>query len=64
MKNVKIRNKARAKTVFLWELAKAMGKSEATVTRMLRSELPKEKQAEIFALIDKIAEQKAKEDCE
>ena len=35
-----------------WQLAKAMGISEPTLYRMLREELPEEKQREIVSLIN------------
>ena len=46
---------ARQKRVFLWQIADALNLSEATVTRLLRHELPDEKQDEILRVIDRIA---------
>lgn len=35
----------------LWQLGNLIGKSEATITRMMRTELPMEQQKQIVALI-------------
>lgn len=49
--NEKIREALEHKRLCQWELADMLGVSEATVTRMLRHELPEEKKKEILDLI-------------
>ena len=55
MKNVDLRNYARARNVRFWQVAQAIGVSEATMTRHLRNELPMEEKTKIARVIDKIA---------
>ena len=57
--NQDIRNYARIKGVFLYEVGKALGISEPTITRKLRVELSKDEKAKIFQIIDAIAAEKA-----
>lgn len=57
--NKVIREAAKKKGVKLWEIALFLCVSEATVTRMLRVELPPEKAHEVLAAIDRIAAEKA-----
>ena len=52
MTNKKIRMKLLEHDLKQWELAKIMGKSEATVYRLLREELPEEEQDRICDLIE------------
>ena len=54
--NPEIRKTARAAGIPLWALAKELGLSEATMTRLLRVELPAEKKAELLASIQRLAE--------
>ena len=56
MKNYKIRSRAFERNVRHWQIAKAMGITEFTLSRLLREELPPEKQEEILQIIDRIAE--------
>lgn len=49
--NEKIKKALENKRLCQWELADMLGVSEATVTRMLRHELPEEKKKEILDLI-------------
>lgn len=53
--NDDIRTKARNSHVPLWKIADALGVSEATFTRMMRRELPKDKHAQIMSIIEKEA---------
>lgn len=62
MENVKIREKAKISGVKHWEIAEALGIGEATLTRKLRRELPKQEQEKILGLIDEIARSKQKEE--
>ena len=57
--NQDIRNYARIKGVFLYEVGKTLGISEPTITRKLRVELSKDEKAKIFQIIDAIAAEKA-----
>lgn len=59
MFNKDIRNYAKEKGVFLWQVAEAMGISEPTMTRRLRSELSAEDKQTFMKSIDKLAEHKA-----
>lgn len=57
-KNREIRQAAKENSVYLWEIAKALGISEPTITRWLRSELSKEKESKILFTIRQIAREK------
>ena len=49
--NIKIRETLEANGLFLYELADLLGKSEPTITRMMRKELPEEEQERIISMI-------------
>ncbi len=51
-----VKDYARRNKVPLWQIGDALGKSENTVSRMLRHELTEEKQAQMISIIDGIAE--------
>jgi len=51
--NQEIRDAIRIKGVKQWEVCKAMGVSESTFIRWLRSELPEEKKTEILEAVEK-----------
>lgn len=53
MTNKRVRDELIRNGMFLWKLAKLMGVSEASVTRMMREELPAERQDELIDLIRK-----------
>ena len=53
-KNNDIRLKAKGSGVSLWQIAKELNISEATLTRMLRVKLDKEKKDQIIKLIRKL----------
>lgn len=53
--NQEIRTAARNARVPLWKIADALGVSEATFTRMMRRELPKDKHDQIMSIIEKEA---------
>lgn len=61
MKNTDVRNYAKSKAVFLWQIAQEMGISDPTMTRRLRTELPEQDKQRFFCIIDKIAQQNAEE---
>lgn len=54
--NKSFRESARRAGVPLWRVAIALGVSEATLTRMLRVELPEEKTAQLLCIVDEIKE--------
>ena len=54
MANEKMREKARKCGVRFWQIADALGVSEATLTRRFRHELPAGEQARIARLIDEL----------
>lgn len=58
MRNLAIREAAKSNGVRFWEIAEAMGVSEATVTRMLRRELPEAEQRKILGIVADIARRK------
>lgn len=53
MNNKRLRKELIKNRMFLWELAKLMGVSESTITRMMRDELPEARQDELIDLIRK-----------
>lgn len=61
MRNLAIREAAKSNGVRFWEIAEAMGVSEATVTRMLRRELPEAEQCKILDVVADIARRKEAE---
>lgn len=56
--NNDIRAKAKAKRVYLWEIANKLRICEMTMTRKLRKELSDTEKQEIFAIIDEIANER------
>lgn len=60
LKNQSIRAVAKNKGVKLYEVAERLGVSQATITRKLYFELPKDEQQRILSIIDEIAAQKEK----
>lgn len=58
MSNKNIREYAKEKGVYLWQIANAMGISEPTMTRRMRSELSEQEQANIMSIIQKLSAQK------
>lgn len=54
MANQIIRDELREQKVFQWELAKALGISESTMVRKMRTEMGNEETMELLALIDSI----------
>ena len=59
MANQIIRDELRERKVYQWELAKALGISEATMVRKLRTELSDEETIKLLGKIDEIALEKA-----
>ena len=55
MSNERIRKAAKRKGLKLWQVADRMGMNDGNFSRMLRKELPEERQREILALIDELA---------
>lgn len=53
--NEAVRSTLRIQNKKQWELARALGIAEATLSRKLRTELPVEEQMEMVKLIEKIA---------
>lgn len=51
--NRRVRDELVKNSMFLWELAKLIDVSEATITRMMREELPVDRQDELIDLIRK-----------
>lgn len=57
--NLKIRNHAKEKGVFLYEVAKRLNVSDPTLTRRLRYELDETEQRQYINAIDEIAASRA-----
>ena len=57
MSNTDVRQYAKKNGVFLWQCAQAMGISEPTMTRRLRTELPEQDKQTLFQVIDDLAKQ-------
>ena len=58
MANDTIKREAKAKGVYMWEIADKMEMHETTLLRHLRHELPEAKQRSILEAIDEIAKEK------
>lgn len=54
MANQIIRNELREQKVYRWELAKALGISESTMVRKMRTKMSDEETTGLLALIDSI----------
>jgi len=61
-KNLQIREYAKQKNVFLWEIGAELGINSCSITRRLRQELPNDQKKQIVQIIDKIAAEGANED--
>lgn len=57
MKNIDIREAAKANNVKLWEIADCLGMTDGNFSRKLRKELPENEKEKIFGII----RQKARE---
>ncbi len=57
MKNQDIRKAAAAASVKLWQIADALGIADCNFSRKLRKELSPEAKAEIFSIIDRLAQE-------
>lgn len=53
--NVSVRNALKEHGLFVCDLEEILGVSETTITRMMRHELPQDRQKEIIKLIEKEA---------
>lgn len=58
--NDDVRKEARKARVPLWMISKAMGISEATMTRKLRCELLEEEKTQIISVIHSLADRETK----
>ena len=59
--NKDIRSHAKDRGVMLWEIADALGINDGNFSRKLRRELSDDEKARIFAIIDRVAAQRASE---
>ena len=57
MVNKEVRKSARIANVPMWKVAYALGISEPTIFRWLRSELPAEKKRAMLEAIDKLSKE-------
>lgn len=56
--NREIRDQAKRKGVFLWQIADRYGISDGNFSRLLRREVPPEKKARILAIIEELKTKK------
>lgn len=61
MKNLQIRQCAKANGVFLYEIAESLGVSEATICRKLRRELQENEKEQLLKRIEEISARKSRE---
>ena len=59
MANQDIKEYSKKNGVYLWQIAFALGKSEATFNRMLRFELTAAEKEQVVSIIDAISESKS-----
>lgn len=52
MKNAKIKQLAKEKGIKLWQIAEVYGISDGNFSRLLRKDLPKEKEEKILLIIN------------
>lgn len=64
MKNLDLRNSAKAAGIPLWRIADALGVSEPTMTRKLRHELPENEKKQLLDLIKQLAKEAETDDAE
>lgn len=57
--NKEIREHAKNKGIFLWEIAEIVGVNDGNFSRKLRRELSESEKQEIIKIIDELAEKKA-----
>ncbi len=61
MKNIDIRELAKRNGVRNWEIAMELNMQDSNFSKMLRTELPKEKKIKIAQIIKKLSEEKKQE---
>jgi hypothetical protein len=61
MCNMDLRQKAKEKGVFFWQIAAELGVSEPTMTRRLRFELPEQEKQKYLSIIDQLSSEKEAE---
>ena len=54
-RNQEIRQAAKEKGVFLWQIAERLGIQDTYLTKLLRREFTPERRAEVLRIIDEIA---------
>ncbi len=63
MKNSKIKQLAKEKGIKLWQVAEVYGISDGNFSRLLRRELPKEKEEKILSIINYLNKEKEQKVC-
>ncbi len=56
--NNEIKQRAKEKGVYLWQVAERLGVNDGNFSRKLRKELSHEEKEKIFSIIDNIAKEK------
>lgn len=57
MKNTEIREAAKKKGIYLWQLADVLGINDGNLSRKLRKELPQEEKNRILEIIDQLSKE-------
>ncbi len=60
MNNLDLREYAKLQGVKFWQISEALGKSESTLTRKMRQELPLSEKEKIYSIINELAASQAK----
>ena len=55
LNNSEIRNRAKTKSVKLWQVADCLGITDSSFSRKLRHELPEPEKSRILSIIDEIS---------
>jgi|GEM_PF-460688 len=58
LKNQEIREAAKAKNIYLWQIAEKLGMQDSAFSRKLRRELSAAEKAKILAIIDELSAEK------
>ena len=56
-----VREYAKENGILLWQIAEALGRRDSNFSKLLRHPLTEEKECEICAIIDKLADQERKD---
>jgi hypothetical protein len=57
MKNIDVRDEAKKRGVYLWQIAEEMGMQDSGLSKKLRKELMPNEKEQVFAIIRKLSEE-------